>query len=73
MKVLSFDGDPRVPRPVMIHSNVTIECHVSPPDKHFANVNVIGMDFLVQNGLTLKVNYRSKMVKLMVEEDDGSY
>ncbi len=40
--------------PVMIHAKKVIECHLSPRDKHFADVNVLGADFLVENGLTLK-------------------
>jgi hypothetical protein len=47
-----------------------IECHISPHDKHFADVNVLGADFLVKNGLTLKVNYSSDIGSLMVEENE---
>jgi hypothetical protein len=28
--------------------------NLSPKEKHFADVNVVGADFLVENGLTLK-------------------
>lgn len=41
---------------VLIHSTKTTACEVSPQDKHFADVNVLGMDFLYKNGLGLKLN-----------------
>ena len=56
--------------PVMVQSLKVVECHISPLDKHFADVNVLGADFLVENGLTLKANYGSKICTLMVEENE---
>lgn len=56
--------------PVMIHTKKVIECHLSPHDKHFADVNVLGADFLVENGLTLKANYSNKICTLLVEENE---
>jgi hypothetical protein len=50
---------------VSIQSLTNIECHISPHDKHFADVNVLGADFLVKNGLTLKANYYSDICTLM--------
>ena len=38
--------------------------------KHFADVNVLGADFLVKNGLTLKANYSSDICTLMVDENE---
>jgi hypothetical protein len=32
---------------VEIHSEKAIEAHISPKGSHFADVNVLGMDFLV--------------------------
>ena len=55
---------------VRIQSFKNIECHLSPHDKHFADVNVLGADFLVKNGLTLKANYSSDICTLMVEENE---
>ena len=55
---------------VSIQSLKNIECHISPHDKHFADVNVLGADFLVKNGLTLKANYSSDICTLMVEENE---
>lgn len=52
---------------VMIHTETTIECTLSPLNKHFADVNVLGADFLVENGLALKAKYRSKICTLMTE------
>ncbi|KAI3661083.1 hypothetical protein MP638_000420 [Amoeboaphelidium occidentale] len=43
---------------IEIHSDVVINCHLSPPDKHFADVNVLGTDFMVKNNLSLVANYR---------------
>jgi hypothetical protein len=34
---------------VEIHSEEAIEVHLSPKGRHFADVNVLGMDFLAQN------------------------
>jgi len=31
---------------LMIHSDAVITCHLSAHDKHFPDVNVLGMDFL---------------------------
>jgi hypothetical protein len=39
-------------------------------DKHFDDVNVLGADFLVENGLTLKANYSNKICTLLVEENE---
>jgi hypothetical protein len=55
---------------VRIHTKTVIECHLSPFDKHFADVNVLGADFLVENGLTLKANYSNKICTLLLEENE---
>ena len=55
---------------VRIHTKKVIECHLSPHDKHFSNVNVLGADFLVENGLTLKANYSNKICTLLFEENE---
>jgi len=55
---------------VSVHSKEAIKCYLSPRDKHFADVNVLGMDFLVANRLTLKVNCRTNICTLMVEENE---
>ena len=47
---------------VRIQPFKNIECHLSPHDKHFADVNVLGADFLVKNGLKFKANYSSIIV-----------
>ena len=49
---------------VMIHSDNVITCHLSPHDKHFADVNVLGMDFLSENLLSLSMNYKHKSFQL---------
>jgi hypothetical protein len=56
--------------PVMIHSKNVIVCHLSHHDKHFVDVNVLGADFLVENGLTLKANYSNKICTLLFEENE---
>ncbi len=55
---------------VLVHSNEVIKCYLSPRDKHFADVNVLGMDFLVANRLTLKANCRTNICTLMVGENE---
>jgi hypothetical protein len=55
---------------VLVHSKEVIKCYLSPRDKHFADVNVLGIDFLVANRLTLKVNCRTNICTLMVEENE---
>ncbi|EGF78542.1 hypothetical protein BATDEDRAFT_90695 [Batrachochytrium dendrobatidis JAM81] len=55
---------------VMVHSKEVIRCYLSPRDKHFADVNVLGMDFLIANRLTLKVNCRTSLCTLMIEENE---
>ena len=54
---------------VRIHTKKVIECHLSPRDKHFSDVNVLGADFLVENGLTLKANYSNKICTLFEENE----
>lgn len=70
MEALIGNPESQLPRqlPVMIQSRTVIECYLSPRDKHFSNVNVLGADFLVENGLTLKANYSSKICTLLVED-----
>ena len=51
--------------PVMVHSNKVIACHLSPRDKHFADVNVLGMDFLSKNMLSLSLNYDAESFVLV--------
>ncbi len=41
---------------VLLHSDKPILCHLSPNDKHFADVNVLGMDFIYKNGISLHLN-----------------
>jgi rRNA processing protein Krr1/Pno1 len=53
--------------PVLIQSLKNIECHISPHDKHFADVNG---RFIGKNGLTLKSKYSSDICTLMVEENE---
>jgi hypothetical protein len=52
---------------VTIQSGKVIECRLSPPDKHYANVNVLGMNFLAKNSLSLAMNYRQKRFELAVK------
>ena len=72
MEALIGNTESHLPQqlPVMIQSLKNIECHISPCDKHFANANVLGADFLVKHGLTLKANYASDIFTLMVEGNE---
>jgi hypothetical protein len=49
---------------VMIHSTKVTTCHLSPHDKHFSDVNVLGMDFLSKNLLSLSMDYDSESFQL---------
>ncbi|KAJ3315794.1 hypothetical protein HDV04_000001 [Boothiomyces sp. JEL0838] len=49
---------------VCIQTERVIQCHLSPKDKHFADVNVLGADFLVENGITLISDYVQKLCQL---------
>ena len=72
MEALIGNTESHLPQqlPVMIQSLKNIECHISPCDKHFANANVLGANFLVKHGLTLKANYTSDIFTLMVEGNE---
>ena len=72
MRALSGNGNNGsvklpVQLPVMIHTNNVTTCYLSPHDKHFANVNVLGADFFVGTSLTLKVNYSCNICTLLIE------
>jgi hypothetical protein len=72
MEALIGNTESHLPQqlPVMIHSVKVIVCYLSPHDKHFADVNVLGADFLVENGLTLKANYSNKICTLLFEGNE---
>ena len=50
---------------VRIHDGTVMICHVSPQDKHFADVNVLGMDYLSSSQLSINLNYKEKTVELI--------
>jgi hypothetical protein len=50
---------------VQLHSDNTIFCHLSPVDKHYANVNVLGMDFIYKNGLSMHLDFKSNKFELV--------
>ncbi len=50
---------------VLIHGNRTIKCGLSPHDRHFADVNVLGMDFLASNNLSLALDHPAKSFKML--------
>lgn len=45
---------------VLVHNEHAIECHISPSGSHFEDVNVLGMDFISVNGLSLVMNWIAK-------------
>jgi hypothetical protein len=47
---------------VMIHSDIVITCNLSPHDKHF---DVLGMDFLSDNMISLSMDYKQKSFSLI--------
>lgn len=69
MRALINVPDSNLPKSMMvnIHGTVT-QGHLSPKDKHFADVNVLGMDYLVSRQLSLKMNYNDKVAVLVPSE-----
>lgn len=49
---------------VRIQTKVPIQCTVSPMNSHFANVNILGMDFLIYNSLKFLIDCEEKLVLL---------
>ena len=45
---------------VEIQGTPSVICHLSPPDKHFADVNLLGMDFLEMKGAHLITDWPRK-------------
>jgi hypothetical protein len=43
-----------------IHGNQSMVCYLSPPDKHFAEINLLGMDFLEMKRVQLDVDWQQK-------------
>ena len=53
-----------------IHGEVSMICYLSPPDKHFADVNLLGMDFLEMKGAQIVTDWLQKTFLLY---DSKSY
>jgi hypothetical protein len=49
---------------VEIHTDEAIQTHISPKDSHFADVNVLGMDFLYENRVFPAPNWTKKTFSL---------
>ena len=43
-----------------IHGDQSLVCHLSPPDKHFAEINLLGMDWLEMKRMQLEVDWLQK-------------
>jgi len=43
-----------------IHGNQSLVCHLSPPDKHFAEINLLGTDWLEMKRVQLDVDWIQK-------------
>jgi hypothetical protein len=69
MRALINAPDANLPKSMMvnIHGTVT-QGHLSPKDKRFADVNVLGMDYLVSRQLSMKMNYNDKVAVLVPSE-----
>ena len=52
---------------VFVQGGQVLECHLSPKDGHFHDVNVIGMDFLATHRLSIKICYRQRTFQLLGE------
>jgi hypothetical protein len=66
MEILVGKSANHIPQqlPVMVHSHKVITCYLSPRDKHFADVNVLGMDFLAKNMLSIAIDYDANAFQL---------
>lgn len=49
---------------VCIQTERVIQCHLSPQDKHFRDVNVLGADFLAEHDLSILTDYARKLCQL---------
>jgi hypothetical protein len=49
---------------VKIHSEKAIQTHISPRDSHFADVNVLGMDFIVKNRVYPRLDFDEETFSL---------
>ncbi len=67
MEALIGNPEGGLPRqlPVLVQSRKVTTFHLSPPDKHFADVNVLGMDFMLKNTLSLSVDYEDETFRLI--------
>jgi len=63
MSAMMVDG-PGKNVPVMmrleIHGDQSIVCYLSPPDKHFAEINLLGTDFLETKRVQLDIDWLQK-------------
>ena len=50
-----------------IHGNQSIVCYLSPPNKHFADINLLGMDFLEMKRVQLDVDWPQKTFQMNSE------
>ena len=52
---------------VFVQGDRVLECHLSPHDGHFHDVNVIGMDFLATHDLSIQICYKRRTFQLLGE------
>ena len=50
---------------VFVQGDQVLECHLSPQDGHFHDVNVIGMDFLATHDLSIQICYKRRTFQLL--------
>jgi hypothetical protein len=64
-------GDPKSKLAyVEVHKKSVVQFYLSPPDKGFANVNILGTDFLSQNRLSIVTDFSQSTFKLDVTESE---
>lgn len=49
---------------IIVHGDTVVECHLSPVDKHFHDVNVLGMDAVAALELSIIIDKRQRAVEL---------
>ena len=52
-----------------IHGTQSMVCYMSPRDKHFADINLLGTDFLEMKGIQMQMDWKQKTFQLYANEE----
>ena len=53
-----------------IHGTQSMVCYMSPEDKHFADINLLGTDFLEMKGIQMQMDWRQRTFQLYDRWDE---